>query len=495
LSLNDLLSKARRREFARIAANETTLALAIATAGLILLLLAGTQVLDWYWLVLVVAVSLGLALYRLRRSVSGRYALAQTIDRRLKLADALSTAVYFSEHPRRDLQAICDLQRDKADEVAREVDPRQAVPFIRPRYILPALILTAAALGLFGVRYLVTGTMSLQPSLLKIAYESFFGTKAAEAKNLPPRARFDPKTGNSPDGSQLMDAETPQDLNSPDNPNGNAQSSDDKEAGKDPSNPSDDSLDQGKQDSSQGDPTGQGKNQPDQNQQQQNDPKNADKNGQDSQNGGSKDSSLLDKLRDAVANMMNKMKSTTDSGKQQAKNSQKGAQGDKQQNAEKGEQSKESDQAKTDINGDTQSQEGEKNSADAQNGEKSAPKNASQDAKNGVGSQDGEKAMREAEQLQAMGKITEILGKRQANVTGEVMMEVASGKQQIKTQWSQQQANHAEAGSEIHRDEVPLMYQPFVQQYFDEIRKPQPAAAKPAAKSAGKSDKTSKKAP
>jgi hypothetical protein len=194
--------------------------------------------------------------------------------------------------------------------------------------------------------------------------------------------------------------------------------------------------------------------------------------------------------------MMNKMKSTMDGDKQQAKNSQKGPPGDKQQSGEKGEQSKESQQEQTDINGDTQSQEGDqKNSADAQNGQKSAPKNASQDAKNGIGSQDGEKAMREAQQLEAMGKITEILGKRSANVTGEVMMEVASGKQQLRTEWSQQQANHAEAGSEIHRDEVPLMYQQFVQQYFEEIRKPQAAGAKPVVKSAAKPDKTSKNAP
>jgi hypothetical protein len=466
-------------------------------AGLILLLLAGTQVLDWYWLALLVAVSLGLALYRLRKSVPGPYALAQRIDRRLKLTDALSTAVYFSQHPRRDLQPICDLQRRKADEVAREVNPRQAVPFIRPRYILPALILTTAALGLFGVRYLVTGTMSLQPSLLKIAYESFFGTKAYEAKNVPPRARFDPKTGNSPDSNPLMDADVPQDLNSPDNPNGNAQSSDDKEAKKgDPSNPSDDSIDQGKQDPSEGDPSGQGKNQPDQNQQQSNDSKTGDKNGQDPQNGSSSNSSLMDKLRDALANMMNKMKSTMDGDKQQAKNSQKGPPGDKQQSGEKGEQAKDSQQSQSDINGDTQSQEGDqKNSSDAQNGQKSAPKNASQDAKNGIGSQDGEKAMREAQQLEAMGKITEILGKRSANVTGEVMMEVASGKQQLRTDWSQQQANHAEAGSEIHRDEVPLMYQQFVQQYFEEIRKPKAAAPKSVVKSAAQPDKTSKSAP
>jgi hypothetical protein len=75
------------------------------------------------------------------------------------------------------------------------------------------------------------------------------------------------------------------------------------------------------------------------------------------------------------------------------------------------------------------------------------------------------------------------------------MMEVASGKQQLRTDWTQQQANHAEAGSEIHRDEVPLMYQQFVQQYFEEIRKPQPAPAKSPAKSAGNPGRTSKKAP
>jgi hypothetical protein len=79
----------------------------------------------------------------------------------------------------------------------------------------------------------------------------------------------------------------------------------------------------------------------------------------------------------------------------------------------------------------------------------------------------------------AMGKISELLGKRAQNVTGEVMVEVGSGKQQLKTPLAQRNATHNEAGGEIHRDEVPLMYQQFVQQYFEEIRKGPPA--KPAA--------------
>ena len=60
-------------------------------------------------------------------------------------------------------------------------------------------------------------------------------------------------------------------------------------------------------------------------------------------------------------------------------------------------------------------------------------------------------------------------------MSGEVMVEVGSTKQQLKTPFSQRQAKHADAGGEIHRDEVPLMYQQFVQQYFEEIRK-SPAA-------------------
>ena len=493
LSLRELLSKARQRELARLAADKTVLSAAIVMGGFILLLLAGTQFLDWYWLALLAAASLGVGLYRLRKSTPSLYVLAQRIDQRLKLSDALSTALYFSENQQKERQAICDMQRQSAEAVAEKIDPKEAVPFVRPRYVLPVAGLAVAALALFGVRYMVTGSMDLQPSLLKMAYDSFFGTKPTEATNLPPRARFDPRTGNSPQDNPLLDADTPpEDLTSPENPKNGAEPGDDKTPGQNPSDANDEALDKGKQDQSQGDQTGQGKNSPDQNQKEGDSSKNGDKQGgQDSKGGNSKDSSMMDKLRDALANMMNKMKSSSE-GEKSAKNSQKGQPGDKQEPGEKGEQSKENQQSQADLNGDTQSEGDQKNSSEAQNSEKAA-KNASQDAKNGIGSQDGEKAMREAEQLQAMGKISEIIGKRSANVTGEVMMEVGSSKQTLKTAWASQSANHSEAGSEIHRDEVPLEYQQFVEHYFEEIRKSEPASA--TEKPAPKADKTSKKAP
>jgi hypothetical protein len=71
-----------------------------------------------------------------------------------------------------------------------------------------------------------------------------------------------------------------------------------------------------------------------------------------------------------------------------------------------------------------------------------------------------------------MGKISEIFGKRAQNLTGEVMVEVAAGKQQLRTQYSQRSASHTDAGGEIHRDEIPLVYQHYVQQYFEQIRNP-----------------------
>src|SRR3712207_8585668 len=50
-------------------------------------------------------------------------------------------------------------------------------------------------------------------------------------------------------------------------------------------------------------------------------------------------------------------------------------------------------------------------------------------SKTGMGKQDGDKALREAEQLAAMGKISEIIGKRAQQLSGEITVEVSSGKQ------------------------------------------------------------------
>jgi hypothetical protein len=90
---------------------------------------------------------------------------------------------------------------------------------------------------------------------------------------------------------------------------------------------------------------------------------------------------------------------------------------------------------------------------------------------NGAGSEDGAKDIREAEQLAAMGKISEIIGKRAADLSGEVSVEVESTNQQLRTPYASRKASHAAGGAEIGRDEVPVAVQSYVEQYFEMVRK------------------------
>src|ERR1035438_5796131 len=127
--LTRLLSQARVRELTHLALDKGSLALTIILGGAAALLIAGTDILSGYWLVLLAVVSLGAGAYALRKSLSSRYVLAQRIDKRLGLADALSTALHFSENPRPDRAAVCDRQRQDAYLIADGVDVKQALPF------------------------------------------------------------------------------------------------------------------------------------------------------------------------------------------------------------------------------------------------------------------------------------------------------------------------------------------------------------------------------
>lgn len=460
------------------------MALAIGMGGAIVLLLAGTQILDWYWVVALAVVSLGVGLYRLRKRIPSKYKLAQRIDRRMVLADAISTATYFATPEAYGDPAIRERQREEAERIARTVDLRAAMPMERPRYLYPAIALAAAALGLFALRFAVTGKLNLEPSLVKIAFDTFFPQKQQMAKNAKgDRMKSPPLDQNDNDSPTTESDKTPDSqLDSSEEPDySNPQAGDNsKDAAKqgDQKDADQADVDQGEK----GDKQQQG-NDASQDQNESKDSKSGDqKDGkQDAKQALSNDSSsLMDKLKDAMANMLNKMKpSSAQEGQQNQQNSQKDAQnGQQQKSGQKGDQQqKQTENSNSDAQSDS-SQDDQKQSADAKGAEKSSDKNASQDSKSGIGSADGDKTAREAEQLKAMGKISEILGKRAQNVTGEVMVEVGSSKQQLKTPWAQKDATHTDAGSEIHRDEVPLMYQQYVEQYFEQIRKSGEAGTK-----------------
>jgi hypothetical protein len=430
------------------------LALAIGMGGLILLLLAGTQVLDWYWPVLLAAVSLGIGIYQLRKHIPSRYQLAQRIDQKMALADSLSTAVYFSEHPKPGFEATIAKQYHAADGLAATVPLERALPMARSRYLLPAVGLFAIAAGLFVTRYLVMGSLDLRNSMVEMAVDTFFASPpetVAKVTRPDLRARpFDPEQPLAPQESQIPippDAEKGKEL-------ADTQQKQDSANADQPGDEKGDNGDLDSKDSKQ-----------DSNKDKQNDRQGDDKGSNDSQ--GDDQRSMLDKLRDAAQNLINKF-SSNEQKQQTAKNDsqQKGQKSDK---AGKGDDDANQDsQADAQPNSDEAGGKGKPNpkQAESQQDQKSGEKGAS-----GAGDNNGKKDLEAAKAEEAMGKVSELLTQRSAATSGEMMVEVGQTKQELKTALTQQKAGHSDSGGEIHRDQVPLADQMFIERYFQEIRK------------------------
>ena len=507
-TLQSLIENGRRRRLFQLTCDYFVVSLAAVFAGAILLLLVGTQILDWYWLAILFAGAFGYGVWTVVRNAPSLYQIAQLIDARLHLYDAVSTAFHFASADKWVSTDVRDAQAFQAQEVASSADVRAALPFVWPRYTLWAAGLALGALSLFGIRYLVTQSMDTKPSLVAMAFENFFtpsADRAAEqAKNSKKRRPDDPdmeklgvQVNNSEterndldpgnDATNIVD--TP-DVNNPDSNGDNGKSKaktdqvDVKAEGKDPG---DEEGEKGKEnaDSKGKDSGDQGNNSGDQ--QQQSGKQQQDKKGD--QKG--EQSSLMDKMKDAMQNMLNKLKMDSNQQKQQqqAQNSKDGQQSGKgqQKSDDKGQQDKNGQQQsgqgdQKDQKAEAQGQQGQKQENAQGKGGEQGKQPQSPDAKSGVGKSDGNKDIEAAEMAKAMGKISEILGKRQKDVTGEMMIEVSSGKQQLKTSYSGQTAAHKEAGGEINRDEVPLIYQQYVEKYFDQIRGMEP---KPAVSSEG----------
>ena len=501
-ALAELIRRARRRHVSQIVLEQTFFAGAVALGGCIVLLLFGTLILNGLWLAVLFTASLLIGLYRAKSRLLPPYRIAQVLDQRLHLQDGLSTAFYFSEHHdrRRASPELVERQRALAEEAARGADLKAGLPFTLPRSIYASTGLAAVALTVFAVRYGVTHSLDLRPSLVQIAFNGLLGSEevAANKKKLAgPKADSNrPKEtalGVDPWESKTLDSEgapdaalntvdTPEVNNSNDNSEANAKANGTKST--DPSAQEGESNGESEQTPSGTDKMADNSAAPDKDGGRQGKPKAGAQ--QDNKSGPSnsgENSSLAEKMRDALSNLMSKLKMQDKQGEgkqgQQQQSSQQSAQ-QRQGKDDKGspQQGKQSDSASSqDQQGDQEGQSSEKASA-AQNksGSKSSDKPPSQDGKSGIGKEDGDKSAKEAEQIAAMGKITEIIGKRAANMSGEVMVEVASGKQQLKTQYSQRKASHADAGGEVNRDEVPLEYQQFIQQYFEEIHKAPPVS-------------------
>jgi hypothetical protein len=91
------------------------------------------------------------------------------------------------------------------------------------------------------------------------------------------------------------------------------------------------------------------------------------------------------------------------------------------------------------------------------------------DAQSGAGRDEGQKTIQTAAQLEALGKLEQILGKRSASITGEMRLTKSSHDPQLQTQYTNRVGSHSNTGGEIHRDQVPPQYRDYVRAYMDAV--------------------------
>jgi hypothetical protein len=496
--VDGLVGRARRRWISNLLLRQAVLAASAGLAGLIVVLLAGTDLLSWGWIGAAAALGVGFGVWRLRRQMPPPYAVAQAIDTRLALNDTISTAYFYRHLSRRPPAEFQEAIFERANALAAGADLERAVPFSAPRSLYAMAALGVAATGLFAVRYGISHNLNLKPPLPRMGFDVFhFASKPPQvAKNKKPDKRTedllkqfglslepeaqksgqqrdeganqDSPTVESEHGEQLAQSSRPSQQ-----PQAGEQPQKGEEAGEGLSIP---------QNGEDGRETGES--------QQSGASSQASNDGREQNGKPREENSLISKFRDALQNLMSRMKAQPKSNEGQQMASAQGQQErgqDRDSQGQKGEQSSNSKgMPGSQGQGEMQDGEGAEQAADGGKGKQggqSSQQAANQDGKSGIGKDDGSKELKEAEQLAAMGKISEIIGKRSQNLTGEVMVEVTSSNQHLKTAYSQQNASHIEAGGEISRDEVPLAYQHYVQQYFEEIRKTPPPskATTPAA--------------
>jgi hypothetical protein len=480
LTVLALVRRARRRILHNLLFYEGANAASAALCAFILLLVIGTQVLNWYWALLLPGAAVGLAVWRVRRRLPSLYVTAQRVDRRMQLADALSTALYFGTEQTtpRPSSALRDYQRTEADRVATGVDPRQAVPYVAPRsaYITAVLLLVASSL--FGLRYGLTDRLDLKQPLAFILRDSLGLPEQSQRARLDPRKDPNKLADDDPLATDQGQPADSADQNQP--PEDSAENtSQEPQKGTPKADP--------KSKNSQSDADNSEDGQADQSEQPLDSKQNANskdgqKDGKESQSGNSPSSqsqqnnqSLLSKMKEAMQNLLSSMQQNPREQQQNASN-QMSKGGKSQQN--QGKQQAKGEKSKS-QSGDSQDQQSADEGQEAQNSpgqsadQQDSPL-ANKQPGSGAGNRDGAKDVRQAEQLAAMGKISEIIGKRAANVTGEATVDVENTSQQLRTGYQDRRGEHSQTGAEIHRDEIPVALESYVEQYFEQVRK-QPA--------------------
>jgi len=411
-----------------------------------------------------------------RRRMPSRYVTAQRVDRRMGLADALSTAVFFNQEtgaPRASSE-LRQWQLADAERVAAGVDVRRAIPYAFPRTAYAAAALLLVASSVFALRYGLMDRLDLKQPLARILQQRLGYGEPDKQARLDQRQSQKQLSGDDPLATEEGQRNDPAQLDqqpgdAAENYSEESKQSAAKADAKSKNDQSEaDANEDGQADQSEQPADGQNAN-----------PKNGQKESKDSQTGSpnsqnsQNNQNLLSKMKDAMQNLLSSLQQNP--REQQNANNQNGKGNKGQQNQNKQQSKGEKSKSQT---GDSQDQQAAEDSQEAQNSQGQSAEQqdslANKQPGSGAGNRDGAKDVRQAEQLAAMGKISEIIGKRAANVTGEATVDVQNTSQQLRTSYQDRRSEHAQSGAEINRDEIPVALESYVQQYFEQVRKQAP---------------------
>jgi hypothetical protein len=482
--IETLVRNAHRRCLALLCLEQGAVAASFVFAGCALILILGTQLLNWYWLVLLGGVGVAVAAIRVRRRMPTPYATAQTLDSRLVLYDSISTAWHLKQNPELADTPAGRVQLGQAETLAAEIDANSVFPVKLDRSWAFALALAALVLSLFSVRYLVQRNMNLSRALVPLHLERLTAALRSEigvagksaptpslAGNEKSEAQQQTRTqGSDPRMNDVLGMKNPVEAPSKE---GGAQGNNalDKSPGDGKSSPSEKTSGADNSPAASSTPSSKDASN--------GDAKSTEKGDQSQASEDQQNDSLMSRMKDAVSSLMAKMKPDEASKSPQASSQNSAAPDQDQTQNENGQSQSQTSasqsaqaQTKSDAKSSEQAQATEMSqSGDSKNSGSSENKEGNQ-SKSGVGKQDGGKDVKLAQEREAMGKLAEIVGKRSRDLSGEMMVEVPSGRQQLKTSYTREVARHSDTGGEINRDEIPVALQPYVREYMELVRRP-----------------------
>ena len=469
-----LVEDARRRLLTQHGVRDALWAAAIALAGPALLFLLGVDAFPAVLLWVFLLGGLGWGLYHWRRSAPDDYHVAQLLDTRSGSEDQISTAWFFSQASETMPEAV-PLQRALARRAAGSIDVGSAFPFAWPKATWAAAAMLTLSLGLLGLRVALQPRLDLKPPLAPILFPSLARVAEQPLETLAERER-----GSSEEEPFALDRQgETKDAQKPEGPEkealqvpvGEEQMADAFEmpeveglsAGEETGDEmSAESLGEGKE----GDESTPGEKGAETDNQQASSSDDAAGDWSEESN------NLLDRLQNAFKNMMENM------GMEPPQT----AQGQEEQQGQ-GEQPPEGQQGQAHAEAGSQASDAEMEGGEPGEGEpqQTAQGQGSSDtneagnqgeAASASGSAEGSKELAEhaAEQQAAMDALEEFYLKRADEIQGEIMVETTETEQTAQTPYRDVAGRHADRGGDVSRDEIPLAYQRYIENYFRNLR-------------------------